>query len=1166
MPIDTWIAGLFRQLPSRWIRPRPSVRRARYLSGAASIEQLERRQLLTDVSGPITSNTVWSITSEPYVVVDDVTVNTGVTLTIMPGVTVLSNHGWYDIFVDGTLDATGVTFAGTDTDIDVRSGGRLNLKSGSSVSGDEVWYANGSLGMVTNSEFGSAKLRLETTAVIVNDNKFSSTDPVLANPSVIPSLYDNQFLNPATIHVYGVTTDVSSIWHPIPNVSTYRLDEDVTVSTGKTLTIQSGVTVLSNHGWYDIFVDGTLDATGVTFAGTDTDIDVRSGGRLNLKNGSSVTGDKVTYQSGSLGDINLTDFYSDLVINSVGSHQIKDNSFLAKTVRARGNAADVIDLRNNYWGTTNSAQIASQIEDRNDNAALPLILFSPFHLSHPDFPPTDIALSVATVAENQPSDTTIGVFSTQDATPGDTFSYTLVAGAGSTNNSSFTISGNTLKTAAIFDFETKNSYKIRARVTDAGGLTIDKQFTISVTNTNDAPTGFSLSASSVPENLPVGTSIGEFSPTDPDAGDTFAYVLVSGTGSIDNGSFTVSGNTLKTASGFNFETKNSYTIRVKVTDAGGFALEQQFTINVTNANEAPTSLNLSNSSLPENQLTGTVVGTFDTIDPDAIDSFTYSLVAGTGSTDNSKFTINGNSLKTAASFDFETKSSYSIRVKVTDAGGLASEQQFTITVTNVDPNITITGPAVATPSQRPAFTWTEVSGATSYEIWLKKDSDISPYPTITVTQASYTPPADLGIGGFKVAVRSISNSFIGEFTPNYSFVINTPAVMRAIAKSQPTLRPTINWDLLPGAVKYDVWINDLSRGITQYIRDNNVTTGNSFTPSSDMPMGLYRAWVRGIAADGTFGNWSGAIDFQTMPAPTITAPLNSTFSRRPVFTWNPVSGATAYELQIKNTKTGALTYNPTGLTGTNWTPPSNLPDGPYRWWAIAIGPNNLRGFWTAPVDINIGGGTAVLTPTGTTSNQRPTFTWKTVDGAARYELWVTNVGLNTRPIFETNLLTTSYTPVSLLAKGTYRAWVRAVSISGEVGAWSSQADFVIARAKSVESESMDQFALASLGVPMVGARRLLSAIGPASAGAQNEIQNEGVMQHSVARYGNSGADRVADRTQETAPEIPPYCSVGLRAFIPNRFLPSDVSIPSEHSGDSLHDALMEEFSHTGFTI
>jgi hypothetical protein len=298
--------------------------------------------------------------------------------------------------------------------------------------------------------------------------------------------------------------------------------------------------------------------------------------------------------------------------------------------------------------------------------------------------PTDIALSPSSVAENQPVGTTVGSFSTTDPDPGDTFTYTLVAGAGSTDNGSFTITGNQLQTTAVFDFETKSSYSIRVRSTDSGGLFFEKVFTVTVTDVNEAPTDIALSSSSVAENQPSGTVVGTFTTTDPDAGDTHTYTLVAGVGSTDNGSFTISGNQLQTAAVFDVETKSSYSIRVRSTDAGGLFFEKVFTITVTNVNEAPTDIALSPASVAENQPSGTTVGTFTTTDPDVGDTFTYTLVAGVGSTDNGSFTISGNQLQTAAVFDFETKSSYSIRVRSTDSGSLFFEKVFTITVTNVN--------------------------------------------------------------------------------------------------------------------------------------------------------------------------------------------------------------------------------------------------------------------------------------------------------------------------------------------------------------------------------------------------------------------------------------------------------------------------------------------------
>ena len=89
-------------------------------------------------------------------------------------------------------------------------------------------------------------------------------------------------------------------------------------------------------------------------------------------------------------------------------------------------------------------------------------------------------------------------------------------------------------------------------------------------------------------------TVGAFSSTDPDAGNTFSYSLVSGEGDVDNASFTIdaSGN-LKIASLFDYEAKSSYAIRVRTTDEGGLWFEKQFTISVTDANEAPTDLAIS---------------------------------------------------------------------------------------------------------------------------------------------------------------------------------------------------------------------------------------------------------------------------------------------------------------------------------------------------------------------------------------------------------------------------------------------------------------------------------------------------------------------------------------------------------------------------------------------
>jgi hypothetical protein len=71
-----------------------------------------------------------------------------------------------------------------------------------------------------------------------------------------------------------------------------------------------------------------------------------------------------------------------------------------------------------------------------------------------------------------------------------------------------------------------------------------------------------------------------------------------------------------------------------------------------------------------------------TTDPDAANTFAYTLVSGTGDSDNAAFNISGTALRASSSFDFETKSSYSVRVRSTDQGGLWTEKVFTISIVN----------------------------------------------------------------------------------------------------------------------------------------------------------------------------------------------------------------------------------------------------------------------------------------------------------------------------------------------------------------------------------------------------------------------------------------------------------------------------------------------------
>ncbi|ETR66760.1 MAG: hypothetical protein OMM_05496 [Candidatus Magnetoglobus multicellularis str. Araruama] len=197
--------------------------------------------------------------------------------------------------------------------------------------------------------------------------------------------------------------------------------------------------------------------------------------------------------------------------------------------------------------------------------------------------PTDINISSNSVDNNSPSDITVGTLSATDSDSGETYSFVLVPGTGSTDNDSFYIDGNLLKTKEVIDYNTKSSYSIRLWVDD-GISTYEKQMTISV-NPNNPPTDIALSLDTIDENMAAGTSIGDFSTTDVNTLDTHTYTFVSGTGDTDNASFAISGNTLQSAAEFDYETKNSYSIRVRTTDNSGDYYDKIFTITINDMND-----------------------------------------------------------------------------------------------------------------------------------------------------------------------------------------------------------------------------------------------------------------------------------------------------------------------------------------------------------------------------------------------------------------------------------------------------------------------------------------------------------------------------------------------------------------------------------------------------
>ena len=98
--------------------------------------------------------------------------------------------------------------------------------------------------------------------------------------------------------------------------------------------------------------------------------------------------------------------------------------------------------------------------------------------------PFTLSLSNPSVLEFRPIGTPVGTFSSMEAGSGHTFTYSLVSGAGSTDNASFTLGGSNgdqLLTQDAFNATAQATYSIRVQTTDEANHSIQQAFTITVT-------------------------------------------------------------------------------------------------------------------------------------------------------------------------------------------------------------------------------------------------------------------------------------------------------------------------------------------------------------------------------------------------------------------------------------------------------------------------------------------------------------------------------------------------------------------------------------------------------------------------------------------------------------------------------------------------------------
>ena len=295
------------------------------------------------------------------------------------------------------------------------------------------------------------------------------------------------------------------------------------------------------------------------------------------------------------------------------------------------------------------------------------------------------------IAENTPNGTIVETVLATDNDADQTKTFSIISG---NLNNAFSINSATgalsVSNSTALNFELNPTFSLIVKVQDNGVGNLSSQATITIllADANEAPV-ISNQSFSIAENSAIGSAAGTAIATDPDAGQSKVFSIISGN---TNNAFAINPTSglisVANPIGLDFELNPVYNLTVKVEDNGNVRLSSQAIISITllDVNEAPV-ITDQTLSVPENSVSGTLVGNVIATDVDASQGKTYSIVSGNT---NNAFTINSTTgvltIASSTALNFETQPSYSLKIKVQDNGIGTLSSQANISVNLADVN------------------------------------------------------------------------------------------------------------------------------------------------------------------------------------------------------------------------------------------------------------------------------------------------------------------------------------------------------------------------------------------------------------------------------------------------------------------------------------------------
>lgn len=316
-------------------------------------------------------------------------------------------------------------------------------------------------------------------------------------------------------------------------------------------------------------------------------------------------------------------------------------------------------------------------------------------------------------------------------------------------------------------------------------------------------------------------------------------------------------------------------------------------------------------------------------------------------------------------------------------GPWSNRMNFTVPdETSPPPAATLVSPDSDIDDVRPTFTWNAVSTATWYYVWVRDSNTQSGDPRIAKWVTPKTAGCESGTGTCSWAAdkdlasgnatwwintwnEAVGSGNLGPWSSGMSFSVatGTPPAAELISPDSEveTKRPTFEWEAVPEATWYYVWVRDsktksgdprIARWVTPLAAGCESGSGTcSWKANRDLADGDATWWINTwneAVGSGNLGPWSSGMSFSVAagppPAATLISPDETVQTNKPTFEWNAVSTATWYKVWVRDSQTQsgnpriAKWVNPqtagcSSGTGTcSWTADQGLASGDATWW------------------------------------------------------------------------------------------------------------------------------------------------------------------------------------------------------------------------------------------